>query len=219
MHRRLEQLFQCVSLERFDHETRQDGMCAMEFVAYLAGEPHGDQPACVGPALTAYVIALNDAMAEDWRQRLKPFLPRLIDTNDGWTERRAARLIARAKSTFVPMAAHAGFGGEQAVARATEGLRTADYFTVGAHVAYLVRLAKCWPEALATLDELLMIGKTQRPAHIGDERTLAPLSRPSAPNLARTPFVLPSLATAGSHLEKELVGGAAGVPRGPEAVG
>ena len=175
MHGRLEQMFQCVSLEPFDHETRQDGMCAMEFVAYLAGEPHSDQPACVCPALTAYVIALNDAMAQDWRQRLKPFLPRLIDTNDGWTERRSAHLIARAKSTFAPRTARAGFAGDEALTRAAEGLRTADYFTVGSHVAYLVRLAKCWPEALATLDELLTLGESQRPARVVGERTLAPL--------------------------------------------
>ncbi|HUE25944.1 MAG TPA: hypothetical protein VMP89_04150 [Solirubrobacteraceae bacterium] len=35
------------------HATPDDGRCAMEWVSYLAGEPHSDHPACVSPVLRA----------------------------------------------------------------------------------------------------------------------------------------------------------------------
>ena len=44
------------------HASREDGMCLMEAVAYLAGEPHTDAPACACPVLTAFAVRLNDAM-------------------------------------------------------------------------------------------------------------------------------------------------------------
>ena len=46
------------------HDTRDEGMCLMEAVAYLAGEPHTDEPACACPILTAYAVRVNDAMGK-----------------------------------------------------------------------------------------------------------------------------------------------------------
>lgn len=66
------------------HATPQDGRCAMEWVSYLAGEPHGDEPVCVSPVLRALCIALNDGLGDQPRQRLRPYLARTIGTsNDG----------------------------------------------------------------------------------------------------------------------------------------
>jgi hypothetical protein len=66
------------------HASPQDGRCAMEWVSYLAGEPHSDQPTCVSPVLRAMCIALNDGMDHEPRQRLRPYLTRTIGTaNDG----------------------------------------------------------------------------------------------------------------------------------------
>ncbi|HTU96313.1 MAG TPA: hypothetical protein VMF14_10775 [Solirubrobacteraceae bacterium] len=66
------------------HASPQDGRCAMEWVSYLAGEPHSDQPICVSPVLRAMCIALNDGLEQDPRQRLRPYLTRTIGTaNDG----------------------------------------------------------------------------------------------------------------------------------------
>jgi hypothetical protein len=66
------------------HASPQDGRCAMEWVSYLAGEPHSDQPACVSPVLRAMCIALNDGLDHEPRQRLRPYLTRTIGTaNDG----------------------------------------------------------------------------------------------------------------------------------------
>ena len=43
------------------HQRVEDGRCAMEWVSYLAGEPHSDQPVCVSPMLRAFCISLNDS--------------------------------------------------------------------------------------------------------------------------------------------------------------
>src|SRR5690348_11325241 len=64
------------------HESFEAGVCAMEMVAYLAGEPHSDAPECACPVLTSFMVAWNDGLPSDAeRDRLlKPFLPRLIGT-------------------------------------------------------------------------------------------------------------------------------------------
>jgi hypothetical protein len=72
------------------HANPDDGRCAMEWVSYLAGEPHGDEPACVSPVLRAFCTALNDSLEDEPRQRLRPYLTRTIGTSgDGLDERRA----------------------------------------------------------------------------------------------------------------------------------
>ena len=62
------------------HASPQDGRCAMEWVSYLAGEPHSDQPTCVSAVLRAMCIALNDGLDQEPRQRLRPYLTRTIGT-------------------------------------------------------------------------------------------------------------------------------------------
>ena len=71
------------------HATPEEGRCAMEWVSYLAGEPHGDRPACVSPALRAFCVAFNDWLPKTARQRLRPYLTRTIGTaGDGLDETR-----------------------------------------------------------------------------------------------------------------------------------
>ena len=62
------------------HATPEDGRCAMEWVSYLAGEPHSDDPTCVSPVLRAYCITLNDTLEDAPRQLLRPYLARTIGT-------------------------------------------------------------------------------------------------------------------------------------------
>src|SRR5581483_222147 len=62
------------------HQTADEGRCAMEWVAYLAGEKHSDQPVCVSPVLRRYCISLNDRLGDDERQKLLPYLARTIGT-------------------------------------------------------------------------------------------------------------------------------------------
>ena len=63
------------------HKTREEGMCLLEAVAYIAGEPHTDRPKCVCPVLAAFGRAWNDALDDEDRNRLlRPFIPRLVGT-------------------------------------------------------------------------------------------------------------------------------------------
>ncbi len=64
------------------HATPDEGRCAMEWVSYLAGEPHSDDPSCVSPVLRAYCITLNDNLEDAPRQLLRPYLARTIGTAD-----------------------------------------------------------------------------------------------------------------------------------------
>src|SRR5579875_963686 len=72
------------------HSTPDEGMCAMEWVSYVAGEPHSDSPQCVSPVLRALCISLNDEQPDAARQKLRPYLARTIGTaGDGLDEERA----------------------------------------------------------------------------------------------------------------------------------
>lgn len=47
-----------------------NGLCFMETVSLIAGEPITDEPECACPVLTRHGIMLNDAMPDDRRQEL-----------------------------------------------------------------------------------------------------------------------------------------------------
>ena len=75
------------------HVSPDDGVCVMELVSLLGGEPFTDRPGCVSPYLTSYAIGLNDRTTDARRQDLKRFIPLLPGTrDDGKDETR--RLIA-----------------------------------------------------------------------------------------------------------------------------
>lgn len=63
------------------HTGNDGAMCVMEAVAWLAGEPWTDRPACASPVIAAYCRILNDIDGEPGktiRQRLVPYIPGLI---------------------------------------------------------------------------------------------------------------------------------------------
>jgi hypothetical protein len=94
-----------IRLKYGGHQTREDGLCAMEAVAYFAGEPHSDKPKCTCPVLAAFVRNLNDGMDDETRQLLKPYILRLINTNDSSKELERTKLLAWAAVTeFAPLA-------------------------------------------------------------------------------------------------------------------
>src|SRR5215210_7648303 len=73
--------------------------CVMSLVAHLAGEGHTDRPRCASPLIRDFAIPINDHMPREARQRLKPFVPRLIGTGDGLDRARAEvlrRVLAEA---------------------------------------------------------------------------------------------------------------------------
>lgn len=81
--------------------------CVMELVSVLAGEPWGDKPTCVASTLRQYCITLNDRMPDDVRQRLLPYVPRLIGTAPESREvaqKRAHLCTDRVVRVFAPLA-------------------------------------------------------------------------------------------------------------------
>ena len=55
--------------------------CAMEAVAFIAGEPWSDHPECACPVIGAFMRAWNDGLADDQRTSLiLPLVPRLVGT-------------------------------------------------------------------------------------------------------------------------------------------
>jgi hypothetical protein len=85
------------------HATPEDGRCAMEWVSYLAGEPHSDEPACVSPVLRAFCTTLNDSLEDGPRQRLRPYLARTIGTaDDGLDEARSWMAMDWLIRTYAP---------------------------------------------------------------------------------------------------------------------
>ena len=70
-----------IHLLKGSHEDFAAGVCAMEAVAFLAGEPHSDFPACACPVISAFMRNWNDSLSDNDRDRLlKPYLPRLVGT-------------------------------------------------------------------------------------------------------------------------------------------
>jgi len=74
------QLAQPFQLSRGIHASPEAGMCATELAAFLAGEPHSYRPSCVSQTITNFVWLLGDRTDDDIRQRLLPFVPRLVGT-------------------------------------------------------------------------------------------------------------------------------------------
>lgn len=84
------------SLKHGSHDQNRDGqLCAMEAVAYIAGEPWANHPACACPVITTFMVLWNDALPTDAdRDRLlKPLIPSLVGTRaDAASEQRRAFL-------------------------------------------------------------------------------------------------------------------------------
>lgn len=79
------------TLYKGHHAKFTERRCAMEFVAYLAGEPHTDEPKCVDEDIAWFCRNVNDELNDEDRQRLRPYLARTIGTaNDGHEKERGA---------------------------------------------------------------------------------------------------------------------------------
>lgn len=101
-------LLQRFPIRRGAHPTRDAGLCAMEMVAWLAGEDHSDAPQCTCPVLAAFVRAFNDLLPSDELREhyLRPLLPRLVNTrgNSADARVRGFRLADAAARVLAPLA-------------------------------------------------------------------------------------------------------------------
>ena len=74
-----ERLAALPSLSAGGHEHVDEGACFMEAVAYVAGEPWSDKPACACPVLGAFLRTWNDDLSDTDRDRLlRPLVRRLV---------------------------------------------------------------------------------------------------------------------------------------------
>jgi hypothetical protein len=71
-----------IVLKNGGHGSRNNGLCAMEAVSWLAGEEHSDHPECVCPVIGAFMRQWNDDLPtdEDRNRLLLPLLPKILDT-------------------------------------------------------------------------------------------------------------------------------------------
>lgn len=70
------------------HALQQEGMCAMEAVAWVAGLEHSDRPPCTSPVIASFVRELNDRIPTHRLQEIKDTLPLLINTHKSSAESR-----------------------------------------------------------------------------------------------------------------------------------
>jgi hypothetical protein len=92
-----------LKLSRGGHKPTDNKACLLEAVAYVAGEPWSDRPACASPVLITYGQRLNDVLPDDLRQQLIPFIPRIVGTaGDGKDERRSYLALDWLTRTWLP---------------------------------------------------------------------------------------------------------------------
>jgi len=99
---RLERLYEKVELVKGAGDPSQGKLCVMSFVALLAGEGHSDRPRSASPLIRELAVRINDAMPRTMRQELKPFVPRIVGTNDGHDAARARMLRAAVDLEILP---------------------------------------------------------------------------------------------------------------------
>jgi len=72
---------EALALSSGSHAEFDQGMCVMEAVSYVAGEPWSDAPQCACPVITAFCVSWNDSLPDADRTRLlKPLIPLIVGT-------------------------------------------------------------------------------------------------------------------------------------------
>ena len=104
-----------ITLTSGSHEDRAKGMCALEAVAFLAGEPHSDAPTCACPVLATFGRRLNDARWPDDTSRteaMRSAVLALVGSRSTKAVKRARRayLVDCALRWYAPLAIMAAVG-------------------------------------------------------------------------------------------------------------
>jgi hypothetical protein len=122
-----------ITLDEGGHQPNDGAYCVMELAAYLAHEPWSDHPACVSPAIAAFLRSWNDTVDNDFRQKLKPYALRVIGTatNAGDEQTRAWMATDWLVRTMTPAWLDlAGLTAQAAELRALQPL-TSDEIAIG----------------------------------------------------------------------------------------
>lgn len=92
-------------LHRGASQHPSNGACALDAISWLMYGQLGDEPICVCPIIADYVRAINDALDDVDRQKLRPYLMRLVATVEPAVEsERAQYLFNHAIRVLLPMA-------------------------------------------------------------------------------------------------------------------
>lgn len=149
------------------HDSPNDGLCAMEMVAFMERLEHSDTPKCTCPVLTKYVIRINDVMPNNRREELKSRLPFLVGTVSEKHElNRAEHFAWAAIRIFAPIALRAVNIDAQPLLEAKTLRAAADAAAYAAYAADPADPAAdadaadidVWALSLNVLDEAIAIG-------------------------------------------------------------
>lgn len=121
----MRELAEIVRLQKGKHRRPDDGVCAMELVAWMAGEKHSDQPRSASPVIAAFSRSFNDGLEPAHRQRLALLAARMIGTRGG-RDHEVVRsqmlwdwMIATAVPTWLAAAQRSDLAGALVAGRAT----------------------------------------------------------------------------------------------------
>lgn len=67
-------------LREGEHSEDSQEFCAMEAVAFVAGEPWSDHPECACPVIATFIRSWNDTISDDAERTrlLTPLIPKLV---------------------------------------------------------------------------------------------------------------------------------------------
>src|SRR6218665_1006688 len=82
-----------IFLSRGKHRTPDEGICLLEAVAFVQGEPFTAYPECVSTVLAEFGRQLNDLLPDGVRQELVRFIPMLPGTRDDGLDGRRGWII------------------------------------------------------------------------------------------------------------------------------
>ena len=149
-------------IARGGHKDRSNGLCVMEAVAFLANEPHSDHPECTCPVIAAYTRILNDFLGDKDRQRLKRYIPRLLNTNSSLEIKiKRAKIASEFSQKFAEYAAESAESAEYAAEYAAKyaaafAAKSAESAAESAESAkYAAKSAKYAAEYAAKHDNLI----------------------------------------------------------------
>lgn len=131
----------------------RNGACVMDAVSWFAYGHLGDHPECACPVITEFAIRVNDMLPDDERQKLKPFIFRLLGSRDPASEQERAEYLAwQAITVFAPLAYDA-----VGLKKEADTLRRFDRSLGLTEAAGAAEAA--WAAAIDALDGVLKIGK------------------------------------------------------------
>jgi hypothetical protein len=150
-------LLERLVLEKGRHG-KAGGYCIMEAASVLADEPKSEAPRCVCPTIAALLRGWSDSLEPADRQKLKPLIPKVLDTNKGNSVALQRALLAGDFAARVHLAKWLEAAGEQELSARLSGAPAFEVFSFTGPVREAI--AEAIPKGKAALAELSASGWT-----------------------------------------------------------